>query len=586
MKYLNFLFIILILVAFSCNSGKNKQAADTIYYGGEIVTMKGDTPEYAKAVVVKDGKIEFVGDKSDALKNYAGTEVDLKGKTMFPGFIDGHCHFYGFGSQAVGANLLASPDGKVNDIDALVSQLKEWANGPDFKRIGWAYGMGYDDAILKEGRHPTKEDLDKVSTEIPVIAIHISGHFAAVNSVGLKLLGFDANTPNPEGGVIRRMPGSNEPNGVLEELAAIPVYMNIITPKTEENVFYFLDKAQELAMKYGYTTTEEGRAFGNHEDMMNYAEKKGFKIDVVSYLDYSMRNDVKGLTCGTTEHIHEVSGESYHRMHSPWNGRKYTKGYRVGGMKITLDGSPQGRTAWATQPYLIPPDGQEEGYSGYPAIPDDKKVQDLFELAFQQNWQVEVHTNGDAAIDQMLRTMKPAAEKFGNDDRRIVMVHGQFLRRDQYDLMKELKVVPSMFTMHTFYWGDWYKQIIGPERAQLICPAKSLIDDGFKITIHTDAPVALPNLMQIVWASVNRVSRSGDVMGLDERITPYQAMQAITTWSAWQHFEEDKKGSIEAGKLADLVILSDNPLKIDPMKINTITVSETIKEGKSIYKAL
>ena len=586
MKTTNFLLIILSLIIISCNSEKINDPADSIYFGGDIVTMKGDNPEYAEAVAVKDGKIQFAGLKKEVMKLKGDSTliVDLKGKTMFPGFIDGHCHFGGFGAQAIAANLLASPDGNVNDIDALVSTLKEWAKGTDLERVGWILGMGYDDAVLKEGRHPTKEDLDKVSTEIPVIIVHISGHFSVLNSAGLKAVGITASTPNPQGGIIRRMPGSNEPNGVLEELAGIPIMINVITPKTEENVFYFLDKAQELALKYGYTTAEEGRAFGNHEDFMNYAEKKGFKIDVVSYLDYSMQNNVKGLSCSTEVETHPVSGESFQRMESPWTGKKYTNGYRVGGMKITLDGSPQGRTAWCTQPYVIPPDGQKEGYSGYPAIPDDKIVEGLFEKAFQQNWQVEIHTNGDAAIDQLIRTMRPAAEKYGNDDRRIVMIHGQFLRKDQYADLKELKIVPSMFTMHTFYWGDWYKKIIGPERAQLICPAKSLIDDGFKITIHTDAPVALPNLMQIVWASVNRVSRSGDIIGPDERITPYQAMQAITIWSAWQHFEEDKKGSIEEGKLADLVILSDNPLKIDPMKINTITVSETIKEGKTVYK--
>ena len=582
----NLLLIFTLLLMFVGCKQQPEKAADTIYYGGDIVTMEGDSPQYAEAVAVKDGKILFVGSKYETME-FEGRDtelLDLQGKTMFPGFIDGHCHFGGFGTQAISANLLASPDGQVNDIDALVNTLKEWAKGPDLERIGWILGMGYDDAVLKEGRHPTKEDLDKVSTEIPVIVVHISGHFAVMNSAGLKAVGITAETKNPEGGVIRRMPGSNEPNGVLEELAAIPIMMKIITPKTEENVFYFLDKAQDLAMQFGYTTAEEGRAFGNHEDFMNYAEKKGFKIDVVSYLDYSMENKVKGLSCSADMEIHEVTGESFQRMESPWTGKKYTNGYRVGGMKITLDGSPQGRTAWSTQPYLIPPDGQKEGYRGYPAIPDDKIVERLFEKAFQQNWQVEIHTNGDAAIDQLIRTMRPAAEKYGNNDRRIVMIHGQFLRRDQYKDLKELKIIPSMFTMHTFYWGDWYKKIIGPERAQLICPAKSLIDEGFKITIHTDAPVALPNLMQIVWASVNRVSRSGDVMGPDERITPYQAMQAITIWSAWQHFEEDKKGSIKEGKLADLVILSDNPLKIDPMKINNISVEATIKEGKMIYK--
>ena len=271
---------------------------------------------------------------------------------------------------------------------------------------------------------------------------------------------------------------------------------------------------------------------------------------MVSYIDYSMKNDVKGLTCsGTLEH--PKTGETYERMESPWTGRNYTNGYRVGGMKITLDGSPQGRTAWCREPYLLPPDGQEEGYKGYPAIPDDNVVQSLYELAFKHNWQVLTHANGDAAIDQMIRTMKPASEKYGNDDRRSVLIHGQFLRKDQYKDLKELNIIPSMFTMHTFYWGDWYKRIIGEEKAQLICPAKSLIDDGFNITIHTDAPVALPNLMNIVWASVNRVSRSGTVIGPEEKITPYQAMQAITIWSAYQHFEEVNKGTIQEGKLAD-----------------------------------
>ena len=298
MKTTNFLLIILSLIIISCNSEKINDPADSIYFGGDIVTMKGDNPEYAEAVAVKDGKIQFAGLKKEVMKLKGDSTliVDLKGKTMFPGFIDGHCHFGGFGAQAIAANLLASPDGNVNGIDALVSTLKEWAKGTDLERVGWILGMGYDDAVLKEGRHPTKEDLDKVSTEIPVIIVHISGHFSVLNSAGLKAVGITASTPNPQGGIIRRMPGSNEPNGVLEELAGIPIMINVITPKTEENVFYFLDKAQELALKYGYTTAEEGRAFGNHEDFMNYAEKKGFKIDVVSYLDYSMQNNVKGLS--------------------------------------------------------------------------------------------------------------------------------------------------------------------------------------------------------------------------------------------------------------------------------------------------
>ncbi len=585
---------IMLLFAFTMIAGvgsevkaqKNKtgNTDQTLYFGGDIITMEGDQPQYIEALVQENGKIAFVGSKKEARKKYPkATLHDLKGKTMLPGFVDAHAHFYAFGVQDIGANLLAEPDGKVKNIDDLVATLKEWAKGDDVKRTGWIYGMGYDDAILEEGRHPTKEDLDRVSKDIPVMAIHISGHFCVLNSAGLKEAGITAQTKDPKGGKIRRMKGSQEPNGVLEELAAIPLMMKSVYPHSKEDIKYFLKKSEETAMKFGITTAQEGRAMGNHEDMMMYAKEEGFKVDVISYLDYAMRNDVKGLTCAGPVR-HPVSGETYERMKSPWVGQHYTNGYRVGGMKITLDGSPQGRTAWRTKPYLVPPDGQKQGYKGYPAFADDKELQELYELAFRNNWQVLTHVNGDAAVDQMIRTIRAAAKKYGNDDRRSVLIHGQFLRQDQIDDLKELKIIPSMYTMHTFYWGDWYKKIIGEEDAQKICPAKSLIDKGIMITVHTDAPVALPNQMTIVDASVNRTSRSGTVMGPEERITPYQALQAITINSAYQSFEEDKKGSLKPGKIADLVVLSDNPLKIDPAKIKYIEVLETIKNGKTIYQ--
>ena len=559
------------------------QAVSTLYYGGDIVTMEGNTPQYVESIVTTDGKISFVGKLYDAEKNYKdATKKDLKGKTLFPGFVDAHAHFYAFGGQAIGGNLLAEPDGKVKNIADIISTLKEWTKGADANRSEWIYGMGYDDSMLEENRHPTKEDLDKVSKDRPVMVIHISGHFCVLNSAGLKKAGITAKSKDPEGGKIRRMKGSQEPNGVLEELAAIPLMMKILYPTKKEDIKYVLHKSEEIAMKYGITTAQEGRAMGNHEDMMMYAKEEGFKIDVVSYLDYAMKNNVKGMTCAGP-HRHPKTGETYDRMKTPWVGQHYTNGYRVGGMKITLDGSPQGRTAWRTKAYLIPPDGQKEGYKGYPAIPDDKELQDLYELAFRNNWQVLTHVNGDAAIDQMIRTMAKAAKKYGNEDRRSVLIHGQFMRKDQIDDLKKLNIIPSMYTMHTFYWGDWYKKIIGEKEAQRICPAKTLIDKGFTLTVHTDAPVALPNQMTIVDASVNRTSRSGTIMGPDERITPYQAMQAITINSAYQSFEEKKKGSLKVGKLADLVVLSDNPLKVESKKIKYIEVLETIKNGKTIY---
>ena len=178
----------------------------------------------------------------------------------------------------------------------------------------------------------------------------------------------------------------------------------------------------------------------------------------------------------------------------------------------------------------------------------------------------------------------PLKEKYGNDNRRDVIIHGQYIRDDQLDETKEMKMIASLFPLHTFYWGDWHTQLIGDSLVQNISPVKSALNKGMEITIHTDAPVALPNLMRVLWTAVERTSRSGKVIGPEERLTPYEALQAITIWSAYQHYEEDKKGSLANGKLADLVILNKNPLKVEPENIKDIEVLKTIKEGKIIFE--
>ena len=563
------LSLALILITILLISCKQEQKIDntnpaTLYSGGDIVTMQGDLPEYVEALVVRDGKIEFAGSSSKALE-IAGENhkmIDLKGKTLIPGLIDGHAHFGSFSSQAIGAKILPPPDAGAKDISTLINILKTW-NTPENRALtGWIFGMGFDDSVLEEKRFPTKHDLDQVSTEFPIMIIHISGHFAVVNSKGLELLNINSETKNPEGGIIRRMPNSMEPNGVLEELAAIPLYAKVLTPKSEEALMTFMKAGQEMALSYGYTTAQDGRAMEQHALLAKFAELSFWKLDVVSYVDYMFTEPLE----------------------SKWYSKKYNNHYRVAGMKITLDGSPQGRTAWRTIPYLLPPDGAIKNYSGYPAIPNDADVTAIYEKAFSNNYQILTHANGDAAIDQMIRTMKPLAEKYGNDDRRNVLIHGQYIRDDQLDSFKELNVITSLFPLHTFYWGDWHKEIIGDSLGNRISPVRTALNKGVKITIHTDAPVALPNLMRVVWTAVQRTSRSGQVIGENERLTPYEALKAITIWSAYQHFEEDKKGTLEKGKLADMVILDKNPLKVAPDAIKDIQVVETIKEGQTVFK--
>ena len=559
-------FLLLIILFSTCNTPSNRLLkSQFLYYGGDIITMNGDEPTYAEAIVTKGDSIAFVGRLSEAKKRFPSSKKNnLNGKTLLPGFIDAHAHFAGFPSQSIGAQILPPPDAGANNINALIQILKDWSTPENIKLTGWIFGMGFDDSVLEDKRFPTKSDLDKVSTEHPIMIVHISGHFCVVNSKGLELLKITSETPNPEGGVIRRISGTQEPNGVLEELAAIPYMPAVLGPKNEEALKVFLTAGQNMALSYGYTTVQEGRAMKNSHLFLEHAATTDFlKLDVVSYIDYSIADSL---------------------LKSDWYSSTYKKHYRIAGVKLTLDGSPQGRTAWRTQPYLVPPDGAKEGYLGYPAIPSDEDVEQIYEKAFQNNWQIHTHANGDAAMDQMIRTLKKVTDTYGNKGRRDVLIHGQYVREDQLDDFKDLNIIASLFPLHTFYWGDWHKEIIGDSLGNKISPTRTALNKGLKITIHTDAPVALPNLMRVIWTATNRVSRSGKIIGEDERLTPYEALKCITEWSAYQHFEEDRKGTIEVGKLADLVILDKNPLKSELNDIKDILVIETIKEGITVYK--
>jgi len=521
----NHLLLFLLVSLISCTNKYSKNNSETkLYLNGDILTMRGNSPEYVDALIVKDKIIQFVGSKEEAMKIVGNNfkSIDLKGNTLLPGFIDGHAHFASFSAQAIGAQILPPPDAGAKDIPSLIEILKKW-NTPENRALtGWIFGMGFDDSVLEEKRFPTKHDLDQVSTEFPIMIVHISGHFAVVNSKALELLKINSTTKNPEGGIIRRENGT-EPNGVLEELAAIPYMLKVLNPTSKKAADQFFEAGQEMALSYGYTTAQEGRAMENHELLVAASQSGKLKLDVVSYVDYLFV-------------------------------------------------------------YLIPPDGAKKGYLGYPAIPKDSSVMAIYEKAFKNNWQIHTHANGDAAMDQMIRTMKPVVAKYGNDDRRNVLIHGQYIREDQLDSFKDLDVIASLFPLHTFYWGDWHKQIIGDSLGNTISPTRTALNKGLKITIHTDAPVALPNLMRMVGISVDRKSRSGQVIGEKERLTTYEALLAITSWSAYQHFEEHQKGTLEVGKLADMIILEKNPLKVSAKEIKKIKVLETIKDGVVVYK--
>ncbi|WPO67425.1 amidohydrolase [Acinetobacter haemolyticus] len=544
-------------------------SAEKLFYGGPILTMEGMTPEYVEALLVKDGKIIFAGPKKQAesLIEARAQYIDLKNRTLLPSFIDAHSHVNMVGFHQMVANLYPAPDGQVSDIDSLVQVLTQWKKqNPQVIETmgGWILGNGYDDAQLSEQRHPTATDLDRVSKDQPVMVLHQSGHLASVNHKALALLKIDQNTTNPAGGVIRREANSNVPNGVLEESALFTAIGSIFKDVPAEVMFEIARKGLDAYVKNGFTTVQEGRADQGTTEMWHaLAKQNQLPIDVVSYPDITTSQDY---------------------MLKQGSSRQYDQHFRIGGVKISLDGSPQGKTAWLTQAYVIPPEGKDRNYKGYPAIKDDQQVNQYINLAFEQGWQVLAHANGDAAIDQFIGAVKDATAKQGKADRRSVLIHSQTIRDDQLDQLKALDIIPSFFSLHTFYWGDWHRQqTLGETRAAHISPTATALKKNLIFTEHHDAPVVPPHSMMMIDATVNRVTRTNYVLGKNERVSPYFALKSITDWAAYQYFEEQSKGTLTKGKLADLVILEHNPLTVPNRNIKDIQILATYKEGQLIY---
>jgi len=378
-------------------------ASDTLYVGGPIITMSDASPT-AEAVLVRARRIVAVGKRSDVemQAKVPFKAVDLEGKPLLPGFFDPHGHVVMIGLQALSANLLPAPDGEGNDIAAIQRLLEEWIgkNAQAIERYKLIIGFGYDDSQLKEQRHPTRDELDAVSKDVPVFIVHQSGHLGAGNSKALEVANVTAATKNPDGGVFRRRQGGAEPNGVCEEYAFFQVMGKLAARFDEEAYLSMIKNGADFCASFGYTTVQEARAMNVTAAMLSKAADKDLlSVDVLAYPDILDAVD------------------------SIKPSREYKNRYRVGGAKITIDGSPQGKTAWLTKPYYIPPEGQKADYVGYPSVSKEKATA-AFDLAYSKRWQILVHANGDAAIDLMIACARQSTKKFGKGDRRTVLVHG------------------------------------------------------------------------------------------------------------------------------------------------------------------
>jgi predicted amidohydrolase YtcJ len=549
--------LFLFLLISSCSFEQEIKEADLVITSNKVILMTGNKQARPLSIAIKNKEIIWIGSHMKA-KRIQGKHINFGNQAILPGFIDAHGHasYLAFATQV--ANIASPPVGSINNIKELQTELKKFITESNLKPGEWVMGLGYDDSLLAEQRHPTKDDLDEVSTEHPIYLIHVSAHLGAANSLGLSLANISAETQDPPGGKIRRYENSSEPNGVFEETAAYPLQQ--LAMSAYKDPIGSVKKAMNIYARNGITTAQDGASNPETISLMQAADVQGMiNLDIISY--------PIGQN-GLDKNLDSINFGSY-------EGR-----LKIGGIKLILDGSPQGKTAYLTEPYYKPPHSESDSYKGYPLIPQSevskwvKKYADL-------NIPIMAHANGDAAADMLIKAVKDADI---NSDHRTIMIHAQTVREDQLDQMKELKIIPSYFSTHTFYWGDWHRDsVFGEDRAMRISPTKSTLNRNMPFTVHNDAPVVPPDMIRLLWSTTNRKTRSGKVLGEEQKISTYSALEAMTINAAYQHFEDDIKGSIEVGKLADLVVLSEDPLSIDTKNLLEVSVVATFSRGVEVF---
>ena len=550
-----------LLLALGGTTGSAQQA-DLIFAGEHIITMDGSN---AAAVAVRGDRIVASGSRADVFQlNGAGTRViELGEQALLPGFIDAHGHFSGVSRYADLLDLSSPPVGGITSVEDIVQALRLRIEQQQIPAGELVFGFGYDDSLLAEGRHPNRDDLDRASTNHPIVVRHVSGHLLAANSMALEAAGISGTTQNPDGGIIRRRAGTNEPDGVMEETAmgAFPGSGANMGP---EKLSQLRREAIDIYAGYGITTIQDANISSAYADLLREeAIAEPYAVDIVAFIMANPLSD---------EELQAVSHD-----------QTYTGGFRVGGVKFTLDGSPQGRTAWMSQPYTQGPPGQSADYVAYPSYSPEAYKARMPDL-LARGVPVLAHANGDAAIELMIDGIAEAVAGKDLPDHRSVAIHAQLARPDQLLRFKELGIVPSYYSVHPYFWGDWHRLSFGEERASFISPVKATVELGIPYTVHNDSPVVPPDIMRLISITVNRQTRSGYVLGPDQRASVLEAIYAVTQGAAYQYFEEDEKGSITVGKRADFVILEQNPLLVDPQELEDIAIVETFSRGASVFR--
>lgn len=537
-----------------------KPPAKQAFVNAKVLTMNSANG-IAQAVLVERERIVAVGsnEKIQALIDDNTLIHDLKGRTLMPGFVDAHGHFPGSGLGAIAADVSSPPVGNTNTVEQLQARLREQAaKTPEGE---WVLGFGYDDTLLAGKKHPTRQQLDAVSSLHPVYIMHVSGHMGVANSVALETIGYNKSTENPEGGIIVK-DADGELTGLLEETAHEPFVMASLDMSLP-SFYTLLTSAVDEYASMGITTAQSGGVDMTTLKGLTTAQQLGlipFRLELWPF-DNKLGDTIRAGELDLSD----------------FNSDKI----RTKTVKIVADGSIQGFTGYLSHPYHTP-FRDDEQYRGYPIMPREKLV-NLVEDYHSKGFQLAIHGNGDAAIDDIIYAFDQAQQKHPVADPRLILIHSQMAREDQLADMKRLGITPSFFSAHTYYWGDRHRDIfMGPDRALRMSPTRSAKNIGLRYSVHLDTPVVPMTPMLMVWSTATRLSSNGNVIGEDQTVPVIDALRAVTIDAAWQVFRDKELGSVEVGKLADLIVVDGDPLA-DLTNLRNLEVDETFVGGVNIF---
>lgn len=532
-----------------------------LYCNGTILTMDDGAP-IAEAVLTEGERIIAVGDLSDLLEGRKPSieTIDLQGQTMIPAFIDPHGHFPDPGFiQLFRVDLSAPPRGDCTDMAEALRRLA--ARAARTPEGDWVMGVLFDNTAIAERRMPTRAELDGVSADHPIWVIHASGHNGVANSAALRRQGIKGVTPDPEGGRFGRDPVSGELTGLIEGLTAMGPMGDTDFLIDRQRFWQGFDACRDEYLCHGVTFAQN--AWATREMLEHFASLPDGQDPGIDLMLLPIGELEPNLSRGPDV--------------IDWPDTPY---FTIGPRKLFTDGAFQLQTAMLSEHYYKPSN---------PDAPFGMTYADRTELFAQvvklhgMGFQIHCHCNGDAGSENFIDAVEAAQRAHPRADHRHTLIHGQVLREDQMQRMAGLGMTVSFFSAHIHFWGDrHYDTFLGPERAARISPAATAERIGLRYTIHNDASVTPTRPLHLANCAVNRRTASGRLLGEAERISVLSALKAQTINAAWQVFQEDNRGSITPGKLADFAILNRNPLDAG-VCLTECAVMQTIRRGKTAF---